>query len=855
VPEVVQSGEEQPSVAPRWREVWQMPALIAAAALLGTGLVATVVWAPKPDMSVGLMEAQRQMDGHEYAQALQTLNEQVLPSLAKGLTPDQRRQFHILRARCLYQGQKDLNIDRPENNRAIVSEYGEAERLNATLEPRDSAFLASTLLSLGDIELAARRAQALPDESRESRNDLLKRAIDLSIRAPHPDFPRALDMVTFLTADPRTGVEDRAWLLGRQARVLLAQGYAGEAVSKIVHTLPRLDGASQPILGEIHYELARAYDAQNDVEEAVKELERAVGLLDAGSPLIPSIMLLQGEIYHKKPALGSARDRYSAIIAKFPSSDEFAAALLGMGEVDAEAARGPEAGVGETNDQGADTGGAIGRSLDHYTRLVDLLRSGANVQSVSRERVGDSLLARFREQFEGRRPDFRKALQFASLGEQLFGIDGAPSEIILALAQVHRKLAEELLSAAGGVGVISLADADPATQREARDHFIRAGEFFRAHAARVVQVSTTQYGDSLWAAADCFDRAGDTDACISAFQQFANDFPSDSRHAEATFRLAQSYQSRGDLDLAAGLYRDLIDNRTLREQAGPFADASYVPLAQTLLADADPANDNDAENLLLAVVNGAVGGTHAPAFKDALRELGQRYYQTQRYERAIERFEEYLQRTAGEGPAANAAEDVGPPSAAPAEDPVAESIRYKLADSYRLSAVAIGSALAGGAMPDGDRRELEKTRSARLTAAGELYEQARRGLEAKKHRSTIEDLYLRNTYFYLGDCAFDLKDYAGAIAHYDAARERYPKEPASLVAMTQIVSALLAQGEVKKAEIANRRAMLFYQSLPPAAWEDPNLPISQKDWQHWLDAQADLANASKKSTIGSAEPE
>jgi tetratricopeptide (TPR) repeat protein len=849
VSEAVQSMQQQTVAPVRWREVWQLPFLALAALLLTGGLVAAVVSAPKTDMGGGLVQAQKLIDGHDYSRALKILNEGVLPSLNKGLSPDQQRQFHILRAQCLYLGQKDLNIDRPENNRAIVSEYEEAERLNAALDGRDTVFLASALLSQGEVDSAVRRAQAIPDDKREFRTDLLKRAIDLSIHGTPPAFARALDLVTYLSADPRVTVDERAWLLGRQAEVLMAQGYFSEATSKIVRTLPRLDGASGPLLGEIHYDLARGYEAQNETEEALKELDRAATMLDAGSQLIPSLTLLQGEIYHKKPVFGSARERYTAIISKYPFSDELAGAFLGMGEVEAESTRGLE--PGEATEP-ADTGAAVARSLDHYTHLVDMFRGGSKTGGVTRERVGQSLLVRFREQFEGKNADYAKAFQFASLGEQLFGIDSAPPEIILALAQVHRKLAEELLSAAGAQGLLSLADADPATQREAREHLIRAGEYFRTHAARIVQASTTQYGDSLWSAADAFDRAGDTDASISAFQQFAADFPSDTRHAEANFRLAQSYQARGDLDLAAGLYRDLIDARDHTEKAGPFADASYVPLAQTLLSDTDPANDESAENLLLAVVNGTVGGTRTPAFRAALRELGQRYYQTQRYERAIERFEEYLQRSSADGaPTANGAAGVPP------EDPAIETVRYKLADSYRLSARAIGASLSGGAMPDGERRDLEKTRAARLTTAGELFEQCRRGLEARKHRGVVEDLYLRNTYFYMGDCSFDLKDYPAAIAHYDAARERYPKEPASLVAMTQIVSALLAQGEVKKAEIANRRAMLFYQSLPASAWEDPSLPISQKDWQHWLDAQAELSKAkqSTTTTVGSAEPE
>jgi tetratricopeptide (TPR) repeat protein len=152
-------------------------------------------------------------------------------------------------------------------------------------------------------------------------------------------------------------------------------------------------------------------------------------------------------------------------------------------------------------------------------------------------------------------------------------------------------------------------------------------------------------------------------------------------------------------------------------------------------------------------------------------------------------------------------------------------------------------------MPDGERREKETVRDARLTTAGTVFEQVRRNLELRKHRTSLEDLYLRNSYYYLGACAFDLRNYQAAIAHYDAARERYPKDPASLVAMVQVVSCYLAEGDVAKANLANQRAQRFFESIPPSAWEDANLPMTRQDWQHWLNAKDEL----RRATQGSAD--
>lgn len=833
-----------PPDRPRWRDVWQLPALVLGGVLLVGGLTTAYLKAPKADMAAGLADAQKLMESGEYPQALAVLNGNVLEAMNKNaLGPQQQREFHLLRARCLYLGQQEKGLDRPENHRAIVSEYLEAERLNAQLDPKDTQYLCATLLSLGEVDRAVRRAQGLPESEAIARRDIIKRAIDQVLSAPKPDTAAALDLLAYLTSDEKLGVPDRAWALARQGRVLIAQGYAPEAAMKIVKTLPRLDGADGPTLGEIHFTLAQAYEQQNELDEAARELEHAATLLEHGSPLMPALALMQAQVFHRRPALGNARERYAAVIQKYPFAPEFGGALLGMAELEAESVISPARPPGEPEDAGSETGGsedALARSLEHYTKLVELVRSGAAV-SATPERIGQSLLTRFREQHEGRKPDEALALRFAALGEQLFGIDKTPPDLVQALAQVHRRLAEEILSAAGGHGgILSLADADPATQREAREHLIRAGEYYRTHAAKTVS-NPSLYGESLWLAADCFDRAGDNDAAVGAFQQFAGDFPNDVRQPEALFRLGQCYQSRGDLELAARLYRQLIAGRATGERAGPFADASYVPLAQTLLSDADAANDAEGEELLLTVVNGSIGGTRTPAFRTGLRELGQRYYQTGKHERAIERFEELLTRTAQEPTGAREAE--------------LDTVRYRLADCYRLSAATLASDLAAGAMPEGERRDKEKARDGRLSAAATGFEQVRSVLEAKPHRTALEDVYLRNAYFYLGACAFDLKDYTAAVARYDAARERYPKDPASLVAMVQVVSAYLAQGDTAKAALANERAQRFFESIPARAWDDPNLPMSKQDWQQWLAAKEDLKKSAKGGATASATPD
>ena len=112
-----------------------------------------------------------------------------------------------------------------------------------------------------------------------------------------------------------------------------------------------------------------------------------------------------------------------------------------------------------------------------------------------------------------------------------------------------------------------------------------------------------------------------------------------------------------------------------------------------------------------------------------------------------------------------------------------------------------------------------------------------------ERRSGHQDLRLRNACLALGDCAMESRDFDNAIRFYDSARERFPRDPAILVAMVQIVRALLEQGRIAEAATANERARRMYESLPDSVWDDPMLPMTRQQWEAWLAAQSSLAAA------------
>lgn len=808
--ETTQPSETQQAApaSPRWRDLWQVPVLVAAGAALAVGVAFAVMSRPKPDLGADLVSLAGLIEQGKHGEALETLNNKVMPNLQKGLlTPEQMREFYLLRARSLYLGQRELLLNREENNKSILAEYREAERRNAQLSAADAGYLADTLVSLGEFDEAVRRAEMLPETSRVVRVALYKRMIGIVTKPPSLDPVRALDLLTLLGADQSLTTEDRLWTLTRQARLLVSQGYAEDAITKVVRVLPRIESMPSEQVGELLVTLARAYIETGDSPEASKQLARAATVLGPDHALTAEVLLLRGEISHSGGDLDDAKERFSQIIDRYSFSEHREEALLGLAEVEGQiAAR-----------DGAPSPDA---ALMHFGELVGLIEQGGRKDEHKNERVRQSLLT-FAHEHADRR-DYANSLRFAEFARRLSEDGRAPAPVLLAIADANRKLAEQLLRDAGKGNALSLVNADPATQREARSQLLRAGDAYREHASRVVQVDTGAYADSVWKAAECFDFAGDLDNCVTAFQQFVGDLPGDARRPDAMFRLARAYQARGDLELAEKLFGTLIDDRGRAAANGPLADASFVPLAQTLLMDSDAANDGRAEELLMRVVGGEIGGPGTRMFREAILELGSHYYNTGRYALAIERLEQFL--SLGGEQDANAA----------------GRVRFRLADSYRRSAGDIASELTK-AMPDGQRRERERERESRLRRAMALYVEADTGLRTVKQRDALGELLLRNAAFYVADCAFELRDFPGAAQAYEAARDRYPSDPASLVALTQIASCWLEQGDRTRAAAAHERARRFYESLPESVWDDPNLPMSRKDWQRWLDAQAELA--------------
>ncbi len=416
--------------------------------------------------------------------------------------------------------------------------------------------------------------------------------------------------------------------------------------------------------------------------------------------------------------------------------------------------------------------------------------------------------------------------------EELFALDDVPSEVLQTLAIAHQMLADRTIDDKGVPEldiVRQIQYLDPATRETVQRHYLAAGNYYARHAVAEMLIENEAYVQSLWWSALAFDRGGDYSRAIAAYREYIEGVPDESgvpgrrgTRAEARFRMGRAYQAKGEYQLGAEVFEMLIADGELGIGVGQYARNSFVPLAQVYLNDSDETNDAEARRLLDEAVSGKLGDKGSIYFHDALLELGALHHRKGEYLKAIERLKETIERYPDD-----------------TELPV---VKYRLADSLRQEAAAIERTLLRDAMPDARAVALGNTREAHLREALELFEAVRVSLEAEdpKYMPRSRQIALRNSYFFLGDCAFDLGDYTAAVRYYETARERYSEDPASLVAMVQIVNAYIAMGETERARAANARAKQFYSQLPDDVWNDPYLPMSRMDWERWLDSTAEL---------------
>ena len=191
----------------------------------------------------------------------------------------------------------------------------------------------------------------------------------------------------------------------------------------------------------------------------------------------------------------------------------------------------------------------------------------------------------------------------------------------------------------------SIATGPPAGRirhaEQVRDLRTHAGDSFVAYSRKLTLADDSGYADALWKGVDLYDRAADLPQVISALELFVAERPDDKLAPDALLHLGESYQAAGQFDKAI----EAFQRNQFRYASSLAASKSAVPLAKAYIAKGPDAYDKAERTLLSVIENNPPWVTpEAEEFRQALFELAQLYYRTDRFEDAVARLEEFTKR-------------------------------------------------------------------------------------------------------------------------------------------------------------------------------------------------------------------
>lgn len=843
-----------------WRNLWQVPTIIASVVLIFVGLKSAVIPPIADDFDGAITQVEQFVAEGKVDDAYAQMRGLIEPNIAKA-TPGQQGRFHAVSGDLTFVSQEATGDRSEANNKHIAHQYALAEERGVTLSPLRIERLGEALLAMGEFENVQKQLDRLKSMSAERSNGegekpaahapanshadaaashepvhapatesaqepahdaghatisdgdtrlaaanahgrLFRKLIEAQIQRPDIEAGTVMELLAAYRMTGPLSESDRMWVASRLAELRIETGRADLAVDGLLVEMRRLETDSPHDhdlnFGELYLLLGRGYHELGDTASAKAQLTRALELLGPSEAARGDALVLLGRIELAAGDHDAAYEKFNLVTAEFVGTRSILPGLLGKSEC--------ESLMGDHASSQAD-----------FREVVTLLKKSPPRRDVSRPMVAQRLCDRHDAALAMGRMD--RALEYATIAETLFTVDTVPADVLIRLASTNRQMAENLLASSGAAGddarrAINPDDLDPAVRYEVNRRYVQAAEDYIRHAgAETTQPMTeAEWGDSLWFAAECFDQGGEHRRAIEQFEKYLGSRPPDDpRKAEAMFRLAQARQALMEYGEAATAYELLLSDRT----RSSFAARCHVPLAHCYLA---LNRTDDARKTLERVLTGeSLLQPDANDYRDALIELGRLHHDQDQFVSAIERLSEAMERYP--------------------DDPRSAETRYLLADSYRGNALAIGRRLGedtGLSPAEGSR--LTTMRSEQLQQAEEIF-----GSIVNDHApqpgqtlpASLEEL-VRRAHLYQADCAFELGQFDHAVGLYESASRQYSGGASSMYALVQIVNCYSALGDIERASAAHQRALLRLKQLPDTAFASPESLMDRTAWERWL---------------------
>ena len=815
-----------------WRRLWQVPLLLAGLALFGLGVRAFIQTIKPVAFEQQVIGVRSLLQAENYDQAISEINR-----LGEYYhDPRQRASLQLLSGDAHYLIQRGKAPVRTNYER-VLSHYEKSIELGITPDAAMNERWGIAALVLGQPALAVEKLEAAiaqnPALLRSHARELVNAyAGNHQLEKAQAILHRLLAGFPSETPDDQEHpagnahaeeVDNRVWALCKQIELAIASSSGERGGTALAGSIAGAREALKSIPeaepgGRVLTWLGRGELQRGNVDQANEDLLAARGRFISHNIDDGRAAILLARISEARGNLAMAAKLYEEVAEAHSGTPVWAAARLGRADVQARlalAAARPDEAIRE-------------QDLADFHYVIAAVRSAPTdlehpIELVSGETVSATLLTDYERAISEQ--DYGSALIYLALQQELN--EGRPQSEAMSyrLATTRERRAEDLFTEA------SRLTGQPRLEKEAEARaMVAAAAADYQHHARLATLQDDLSGDSLWKAAQLFDKAGEPMKSVALYEQFTRERPRDSRIPEAILAAGRLYQSAGMFDKAIAAYQKNLTDKN--NSHTPAAYTSAVNLARCYMALADAAIDRApatapatgpatqpladtpakkeyferAEATLLALVQDSTDlRPEANEFRISLCTLGELYYRNARWADAILRLEEACQRYP--------------------QDPGIPRALFMLAESYRSSSNDIAAAIQKDPALAG-RDILETARADRLAQAAVIFSrviglldpQADAATSASITLSPLEAAYVRRSYMNRAQCYFDRGDYAAAIKLYDEAATRFSEEPLAVRACVQIVNAYLALKEPTQAEAAAKRGRWILKRIPDDAF-------------------------------------
>jgi len=769
------------SPAGRFAQLWQFPLLLLSLGLFGTA--AYLLIDPTPGLTVEerISIARKYLDTERPKAALQQLNEILTTDKLESVT---QGRVHLMLSEALQMAQKEKNLNIPANHLRIIEQTRLAMARGIVPDARSHRRMAESHEALG------RRKEALDHYQKAMVGDpakslaLQRKIISMQLESDDPATAEAT-IAEYLKNKSITNAE-RAWAIGEQSQLLISAGKFLDARTLLNQALAmEVDSVSA---GALNYRVGYCAHKLGSNDEAERYLRVARDQLQVKHPLDADAALVLGNISQAKGNAAEAEAFYNVILTSHPDSVAAPRARMGRGLCRI-LQKQDEAGLN-----------------DLHESTNEILRKESR-----RKYREDALIALKQGQtYLSNRDHYAGTIELLTCEQQLQ--ENPPPGFYGRVGEAYEKHADQL-----DHNIAEASDTERIKKmQQVRDFRTRAGDAYVAYSRGLTLVDDKGYADAMWKGVDLYDKAGNTQRVMAALDLFASERPEDPQTPDALLRLGRAYQAAGLFDKAISAYQ----RNQFRYPKSLAASKSAVPLAGAYIAKG-PENYGKAEVVLNSVIdNNPLITPESEEFKQALFDLAQLFYRTNRFEEAVQRLEEFTKRY-------------------PADDRMGQLL-FLMADSYRKSAGLLAGKMAADKTADASASapanliEAAGAKKDRLNKARTFYDRVVELYRVAAPKTDIDKLYFKLAHFYRADCMYDLGQFAESISLYDTAAFRYQEDPSALAAYVQIVNGYCALGKMEEAKTANERAKWLLRRMPAEAFKDGSFAMPKEYWEQWL---------------------